>query len=327
MKEAVEEIFAPVVVITCNRYEGFRACIESLQKNTLAPKTELFIGLDYPPSFEYEEGYYRNLEYLGKGIEGFKKVHLLKREYNFGVTKNWNDLVDRALEICDCYIGTEDDNVFSIDFLDYMNYYLKLFKNDRRVFSICGHAIPEEEDYFKNKEQYTFARHGYNGYGIGMWKKKMQEYTDTISKEWIEKQIRINSYKNLLHIQKRIRYKLINRIIKDDWETADSLLTVYMWLADKYQICPCKTKVKNNGWDGKGIHSGYCPEKNEGTFTDDKDDFNIENADSLLKIVGQDYYSSIGEIKFNFSHEIIWYTIHLLGFEKAKKILALLKLI
>ena len=318
-------VYAPIIIITCNRYKHFCACIESLQKNTLAEKTEVFIGLDYPPSPEYEEGYKKISDYLSVGISGFKKVNILKREYNYGVSGNWNDLARRATEQCDRYIGTEDDNVFQSDFLEYINYYLELYKNDSRVFSICGHTLPEEEVFFEEKGYYTFARHGYNGYGIGMWEKKWQEFTNIISPQWIEKQIRKTSYRNLLKIQRRIRYKLIGRILRDDWTQADSLITNYMWFADKFQICPCKTKVKNNGWDGQGIHCANFPEKNEGTFDDSIGDFEIENADNVFHKVDKNYYSTVSEINFNIRYEIIWCLMHMLGFEKTKRILILLK--
>ena len=46
----------PILIPTLDRYEHFKKCIESLAKNTHANKTELVIGLDYPPSEKYMDG-------------------------------------------------------------------------------------------------------------------------------------------------------------------------------------------------------------------------------------------------------------------------------
>lgn len=319
------KIYAPVVVITCNRYEHFRACIESLQKNTLAVKTEIFIGLDYPPSSEYEEGYHKIEKYLDNGMGGgFKKVHVFKREYNFGVKNNWNDLVNKATEKYDRYIGTEDDNVFSVDFLDYMNYYLELYSKDNRVFSICGHALPEEENFFYGKTQDTFARRTYSGWGVGIWKNKWQELLDTISQEWIEDMIKKTSCRK---ISNRARYKLLNKFICDDWEFRDTIITFYLWFSDKYQICPCKTKVKNNGWDGSGVTCADMKERNEGVFEDSAGDFICEKADNVIHEVGKDYYRSVSKTNNNIRLEIEYYIVHILGFKRARKVLSCLRLI
>lgn len=49
--------YYPIVIPTLNRYEHFKKCVESLARNTHADKTELIVGLDYPPSDKYMEGY------------------------------------------------------------------------------------------------------------------------------------------------------------------------------------------------------------------------------------------------------------------------------
>ena len=47
----------PVYIPTLNRYEHFRNCVESLARCTHADKIELVVGLDYPPSEKYVEGW------------------------------------------------------------------------------------------------------------------------------------------------------------------------------------------------------------------------------------------------------------------------------
>ena len=45
--------FYPVVIPTLNRFDHFRNCVESLVRCTHADKTELIIGLDFPPYEKY----------------------------------------------------------------------------------------------------------------------------------------------------------------------------------------------------------------------------------------------------------------------------------
>jgi len=114
-------VYAPVCIPTLNRYEHLKELIESLQQNSWAQYTDLYIGLDFPPSEKYEEGYKKIVQYLCGGINGFQKVHVIKRNINIGAGKNASLLVEEALETFDRFICIEDDNIVSRDFLEYMD--------------------------------------------------------------------------------------------------------------------------------------------------------------------------------------------------------------
>ena len=68
--------YAPVLITTLNRYEHFKRCVESLSRCTHAEKTELVIGLDYPPNEKYVAGWEKISEYV-KSISGFGKITIL----------------------------------------------------------------------------------------------------------------------------------------------------------------------------------------------------------------------------------------------------------
>lgn len=64
--------YAPILIPTLNRYEHIRRCVESLSRCTHADKTELVIGLDFPPSEKYIERWKRIDAYLaGKEHDEF----------------------------------------------------------------------------------------------------------------------------------------------------------------------------------------------------------------------------------------------------------------
>lgn len=124
--------FYPVIIPTLNRYTHLRRCVESLARNTHASETELIIGLDYPPSEKYVEGYRQVKAYLPT-ITGFKKVTIFERPENWGAVKNYTHLINYVFNTYDAFIATEDDNEFSPCFLDYMNLMLQRYKDDHRI--------------------------------------------------------------------------------------------------------------------------------------------------------------------------------------------------
>ena len=118
--------YAPVLITTLNRHEHLKNCIESLQNNTLANKTDIFISVDYPPSEKYVEGYKRICEYFhSTKIDGFNSVHVFFQEKNLGPNDNYYFLENIIKTEYEFYIFSEDDNIFSKNFLEYMNFYLE----------------------------------------------------------------------------------------------------------------------------------------------------------------------------------------------------------
>ena len=116
--------YAPVIIPTLCRFEHFKICIESLSNCTWAEYTEVYIGLDYPAKESHWDGYNQINDYLSLcGNLNFKKLHVIKRPYNygFGAKGNLATLKNDILKISDRIIISEDDNIFSPNFLMYIN--------------------------------------------------------------------------------------------------------------------------------------------------------------------------------------------------------------
>ncbi|MDE7019248.1 MAG: glycosyltransferase, partial [Lachnospiraceae bacterium] len=165
--------YAPVLIVTLNRYQHLKRCIESLRKNKLARYTDLYIGFDYPPNQKYEKGYHQVKKYLDGGIEGFHNVIIMEHTSNRGVYRNVLDLRAVAYEKYDRYIITEDDNEFSPNYLEYMNKGLKKYEEDDNVLAISGYCYPIESSNFEGN---VFKCGTYfAAYGYGIWKQKEEE--------------------------------------------------------------------------------------------------------------------------------------------------------
>lgn len=254
----------PVGIITCNRIDHLRECIESLQKNSLAKYTELFISVDCPPSDKYLDGYNKVVEYLDSGIDGFKDVYIFKQEKNLGHELNCYWLEDKVFEKYDAFIYTEDDNVFSANFLEYCNKCLEEHKDDNKCYGICGHLYPVDFRYGNNNVVKMF--NDFDAWGYGIYKNKVLD-----ARKYILSEAFTNARKNpdlmrkLLHKNAKLfcyyvenLYRNIKVMKSDTGITRmfDITIAIYCIFYDMYNVVPIESKSRNNGWDGSGFN---CP--------------------------------------------------------------------
>lgn len=126
---------APVIIPTLNRYSHFKQCLDSLELCTLADKTIVYVALDFPPSEKYIDGWRKIDNYLRdkESHNNFRKLIVYRRKTNCGVgniQSNSNLLQAEMRDKYESYIFTEDDNVFSPNFLVYMNTCLEKYKDN-----------------------------------------------------------------------------------------------------------------------------------------------------------------------------------------------------
>lgn len=238
--------FAPVIIPTLNRYNHLRRCVESLARCTHAEETELIIGLDYPPSEKYEEGWRMICEYL-PSITGFKKVTILKRDHNLGAVENMNSLFEYVETYSERYIFTEDDNEFSTNFLVYMNKGLEKYMNKPQVYSISGYNFPiDMQGYDKN----IWASYRFSAWGCGFWKSKRLK----ISKNELLRFVfnPVHFFKILYFLPLKV-FTLPVMLSRHD-VYGDSCYEIYCCVNRWVSIFPTVSKVRNWGRDGSGLH-------------------------------------------------------------------------
>ena len=247
--------FYPVIVPTLNRYEHFKRCVESLSQNTHADKTELVVGLDYPPSEKYVEGYEKIKAYLPT-IMGFKKVTVFTSEKNLGPEGNARRLRKYVEQSgYDAYIATEDDNEFSPCFLDFMNKALERYKKDKRILCICGYT---PVDYVGDENIY-FAR-AMSAWGCGWIFEKRKEIIPYCTVESMKKIL--DDWRTSIQLF-WMRSGSLNSLItqvKKNVAYGDSACVRYCLLNNVYCLFPATSLVRNWGNDGSGLH---CKVDNE----------------------------------------------------------------
>lgn len=242
--------YAPIVIPTLCRSEHFKRCVESLSRCSLANQTELFIGLDYPPSDKYRPGYEAICDFIPT-ITGFGKVTVIKRDRNYGAVENMNDLVKIVLGQYDRYIFTEDDNEFAPNFLEYINWGLETYRDDNSVFAICGCKDIEVDDIANNVYKLNTI---FNAWGYGSWadryEKKKKTQNREVLGEIIKKASILDAFSKKVLRLSSLTYQYATHTFYGD--VLVSLIPEY----EKWCIFPKVNKVRNWGWDGTGLHGG-----------------------------------------------------------------------
>lgn len=250
---------APVIIPTLNRYEHFYQCLESLEKCSGAECTDVFIGLDYPPSDKYIAGWKKIDAYLANKEKnnGFHKLVVFRRDHNCGIgvkppfKSNVALLREVINESYDRIIYTEDDNVFSPNFLEYINKGLEKYEHDDSVWGVVGYAHPYQFKFGQNNHY----RHNtdMSGWGYGTWNKTFAETVDFVKGGGFRKSFSTsNMLKALEHGWLRLFTYIYHCYHKGYASVNDGAITAYLILHDKYVITPTISKVRNIGWDDQG---------------------------------------------------------------------------
>lgn len=247
--------YYPVIIPTLNRYKHLKACVESLAVNTHAEQTELVIGVDYPPSEEYVEGWKKIKEYVHT-IHGFKKITIFEYKENYGAVKNSKALVEYVFSQYDAYIFTEDDNVFSPCFLDYMNKGLEKYRDDESIYAISGYMDPIQWETI-TKATITHVQ-DYMAWGLGCWKKKRQWLLETMPEPY--KRSVCGDRKKLKQLMSHPRelFQLIEWIRGNPSldRRCDFTVACHLIFNNRYVVNPLFSLVRNMGYDGSGINCG-----------------------------------------------------------------------
>lgn len=269
--------YAPVIIPTLNRNIHFKHCLESLERCSGADNTEVYVALDYPPSDKYNEGWKAIDEYLSEKEKKhrFKQLHVIRRDHNFGVCHedgNFESLVRDIQNCYDRYILTEDDNEFSPCFLDFMNQALEKYKDNPKIYSVCGY---NQDEYFINEKSIVFL-YDNSAWGLGRWSDKFIYDKDYLHAAFCKPS-------NVLKIWRTypILLLLCLSIMRKKRNYADAVSSVKCICEDLYQLRPSLSMVRNCGDDGSGLHSGASGRFSKQKISDDEN-FDLPNVSAEL---------------------------------------------
>ncbi len=273
-----ENFYAPIIIPTLNRHEHLRNCIESLQKNTYAKYTDVYISVDYPPSAEYTEGYEKVCYYLKHELNsGFKNTYIYYQSENLGPTQNVFFLMEESKKTSDeCFIISEDDNLFSPVFLEYINYCIHKYKHNTQIMAICGYCPPKE--WCAPNGVYLLDTAC--SWGTAFFRARLNKCMQWINyKNFLEILYDSHKCKELFHYNYKKYWILVESCIANfndgnnvfvcketkDIRPIDYTEGLYMTMNNCYALYPSVSLVQNNGFDGSGVN---CPKMDTRTSQD-----------------------------------------------------------
>ena len=241
--------FSPIVLFVYNRPWHTAQTTESLRKNELAGKSELFIFSDAPGDNEQIEKVAAVRQYL-KTIDGFKQITIIEREENLGLA---NSIISGVTDIVNRYgkvIVLEDDLLLSPYFLSYMNNALNLYENEEKVMHVSGYVFPLDGELPE-----TFFLRGLTAsWGWGTWKRAWSMFNPNAyellalvtKREEMIRDFDLNgSYDYLQMLRGFIEGKNNSWAIR--WYAS-------VFLAGGYALWPSRSLVRNIGFDDSGTH-------------------------------------------------------------------------
>jgi len=282
---------APIVIFTYNRLDSLINTINNLLKNENINESKLIIFSDSWKNYKDKESVLKVREYLYT-IKGFKSIHIIEREVNYGLAKSIIEGVTDILNKYNKIIVLEDDLITSPNFLSYMNQALNFYQNHDKIFSISGYTgkLPSLNK-LKNDVYLSYRP---SSWGWGTWKNQW----DNIDWDVVD-------FNEFIHNRKKVKKFNrggidMSRMLKHCMEGKNHSWAIRWAYAmskqNKYCIYPKVSKVQNIGF---GDNATNCKGVNiYKTDLDTKDKLNFKfNKD--IKINEQ----LIKEFKYIFSYK------------------------
>lgn len=274
-------IYAPILIPTLCREKHFIALMQSLINNPWARYTEVYVAVDYAIDNRYERGRKEILKYLETiGNATFKRIHVIKREKNYGAFDNIDNLQNAIVEQYDRFISIPDDMVVAPNFIEYMDRCLEKYEKSQDIVAVCGYNWPVKWEVSDGTTCFI-QNMTCTVWGIGYWSDKYcKARKDVESGAMLEKLpdvIKERSYLKMIDVCRKeyIEAACYRWCYGHEWlrNLSDIGLRAYLAVYDKYAVVPVLAKCRNYGFDGSGA---YCQDND----TDSKDFFSTQEIDT-----------------------------------------------
>lgn len=290
---------APILVTVYNREEHFKKCIESMMHCDLAKESHLFVAIDFPHK-DSDSPAHKEIVKYSKNITGFKDISLLIRPENYGTNKNGDLARDEIFNIYDRLIMSEDDNIFSKNFLYTINKCLEIYNERKDIFSVSGWNMPFKIP--KNYSDELYLWQGFSAWGVGIWREKWKQMNYSLDKVqyWLNNKVHIEKLNN---VSQHYYYALLD-MKKSNSINGDGYICNYLIENNMYTIYPSKSLTRNIGHDGLGNNKYLNAKINNQKISNDKfSKFPIDiKPDKKINIKLWWYFSNLSRLKNRFVH-------------------------
>lgn len=243
------KVHSPVLVLAYNRPLHLHNCLESLRRNLGFEKHEIFIAIDGIKN-ESERTISRQVENVAEKFAIVNEnTRVVKNPRNLGlgasVLYNIDKILDKNLGI----IVLEDDLVLSSHFLNFCEYGLASYLEDKSVMAISGFSLP-----IGTLEEAYFLR-GADCWGWATWKDRWDKFERDgslllreLKKRKLQRVFDLNySYQYTSMLERQVAGKSSSWAIR--WHAST-------FLQGGLSLFPKVSLVENRGNDGSGTNMG-----------------------------------------------------------------------
>ncbi len=244
---------APILLFAYNRLEHLKRCISSLQQNTLAAESDLYVisdGAKNEATADEVKAVRNFLATLDERPTGFRNFNIIERVSNWGLADNIIEAVTRLTREYGKVIVVADDFVVAPYFLQFMNDALETYKDEPRV----GHI--QACDFINNSNMpMTFLIKWTGSWGWGTWERAWQHFNPNglallkqLEERHLTRQFDFNgNYGFTRMLRRQIEGKNNSWAIR--WNAS-------LFLADILSLNVGRSLVQNEGFDNSGTNCG-----------------------------------------------------------------------
>lgn len=237
------EKYVPVAISTYKRLSHLKEVVESLQRNYLADRTEVYFFSDAAREGD-ETAVAQVRDYLDT-VSGFEKVTVVKRKHNNRVFNN-REGIRGLLKEFGRVIFLEEDIVTAPGFISFMNEALDYYQNAPKVLSICGYCPPLP--WHSSCDVFALSR--FCAWGTGLYKESFDRITE-ISPQAFEAIDR----KRMDRMGTDV-YTMVQKEVNGELNALDVRAMYQQYSQNLVTIYPFRSLVQNIGHDGSGMHCG-----------------------------------------------------------------------
>lgn len=285
-----KSLYAPVAVFVYKRLDKTKKCLEALEMNLGAEKTDVYIFSDGAKGSEDLDAVNEVRDFLVsyEKIHKFNKLQICRREKNWGLA---NSIISGVTEVINNYgkiIVVEDDLIMSQDFLVFLNDALEYYGNNEKIGEISA---------------YTYPLVGLNKYDLDVYITRKADCWGwaTWKERWDLADWNMETYpafknekkdKEFERLQKGIN-KMLQMQMKGEVDSWAVRWCYSLFMNDKLTVYPRISRTVNIGFDGSGVHCGttdlYNNKINSGLnkcrFIDLEVNEELENEAALFEYV------------------------------------------
>ena len=186
---------------------------------------------------------------IARSVEGFREVHLVMRERNYGLAANVIDSVTQVVNAYGRVIVVEDDLVVAPYFLRFMNDALETYKDEERV----GHI--QACDFTHAPLPDTFLIKWTGSWGWATWKRAWRHFNP--DGKALLAELRARGLTRRFDFNGKYGFtRMLRRQtqgINDSWAIR---WNATLFLADILSLNVGRSLVANEGFDGSGTNCG-----------------------------------------------------------------------